>query len=762
MAEERPIAGTPQSGNPSSRITRPAGPRPPVAASMTPKEALGILRRHILLIIVLTILGSTAGGGGWYLLKKYLPRYTATAYIKVLPPVEKDPMEIVKPQVQMNILYGYRQSIANLIKQQSSLEELVGSDVVRETIWFKRREESIRKAVKYLDRYFRAYAHRDAEFVEVSMTCRDAKEAAGIVNEMVRLFISRQGTIERGKVNAELVMLEERRRRVKDELDAANKDLDAVRERWGITDLAMPVGRNFQHTITLRLNNLELEKDGLELAISQLSADISNLKDLATGPITVQIEYAIERDSVMVTLAQQLILLEAQLSGALTKFGDNHRVVLRTREQIDEIRKRRELRKIEIANQTRRANFKNARDGLHVLQERFEQLEILRQETEAKKEELDLARVQYEQRLKTRDERIVMLDLIKEQVEKLKMVHDAPETPKVQAVGIAPVPLEMVFSRQWYLWFPGGTILGFLLSIGLAFLVELANDLVRTPSDVAKFLHIPLLGVIPDASEDSQVRRIELCHAVRLAPYSVISESYRRCRTNLKLSGTADSLKTLLVSSGMAGDGKTSVAVNLATTFVAADKKVLLIDANFRQPDLQRLFPKIQTDMLEDKLEAEGFDFGLSSVLMNQCGYKEAVRPGGIEGLDIIDCGPLPANPAELLGSTRMEGLLTEQRKSYDHIIIDGPPVLLVSDAKVLARLVDTTILIFNAAATSRGAAQRTIREFKEVNAKIIGCVLFAVRSMKGGYFHEQYKSYRKYEKKAKKARKAALAAGLT
>jgi len=159
--------------------------------------------------------------------------------------------------------------------------------------------------------------------------------------------------------------------------------------------------------------------------------------------------------------------------------------------------------------------------------------------------------------------------------------------------------------------------------------------------------------------------------------------------------------------------------------------------------------------MLEDKLEAEGFDFGLSSVLMNQCGYKEAVRPGGIEGLDIIDCGPLPANPAE-------EGLLTEQRKSYDHIIIDGPPVLLVSDAKVLARLVDTTILIFNAAATSRGAAQRTIREFKEVNAKIIGCVLFAVRSMKGGYFHEQYKSYRKYEKKAKKARKAALAAGLT
>jgi succinoglycan biosynthesis transport protein ExoP len=757
MTEERPIAGSPLSGNPSNRITVPAGPRLSAPASMTPKEALGILRRHILLVIILTILGLMIGGAAWYLMKKYLPQYTATTYIKVLPPVETDPMEVVAPQVQKDILYGYRQSIANLIKQQSSLQALLDSEKVKSTKWYDRRERNIRKAVKYLDRYFRAYAHRDAEFVEVSMTCRDAVEAAEIVNEMVRLFIARQGTIERQKVNADLVVLEDRRDRVQAELDAADRGLDEVRERWGITDLAMPVGRNFQHTITLKLNNLELEKNNLELAIRQLSADIANLKDLATGPVTEQIEYAIERDPVMITLAQQLAFQEADLSGKLSKFGENHRSVLRVREQIDEIKKRRELRKAEIAEQTRRANLENARDGLHVLQERFEQLEKLREEAEAKKKELDLARVQYEQRLKIRDERITMLDLIKEQVEKLKMMHDAPETTKVQAVGLAPEPLEMVFSRQWYLWFPGGTMLGFMLGLGLAFLVELANDLVRTPSDVAKYLHIPLLGVIPDASEDSQVRGIELMSVVRRAPYSVISESYRRCRTNLKLSGSVESLKTLLVSSGMAGDGKTSVAVNLATTFVAADKKVLLIDANFRQPSLQKLFPKMLTDQLEDKLGAEGFDFGLSSVLMNQCGYHEAVRPGGIEGLNIIDCGPLPANPAELLGSPRMEGLLAELRNSYDHIIIDGPPVLLVSDAKVLARIVDTTILIFNAAVTSRGAAQRTIRELREVNAKIIGCVLFAARAMKGGYFQEQFKSYRKYQKKA---RKAALAAG--
>jgi Mrp family chromosome partitioning ATPase len=121
-------------------------------------------------------------------------------------------------------------------------------------------------------------------------------------------------------------------------------------------------------------------------------------------------------------------------------------------------------------------------------------------------------------------------------------------------------------------------------------------------------------------------------------------------------------------------------------------------------------------------------------------------------GLDIIDCGPLPANPAELLGSLRMEELLREHRGNYDHVIIDGPPVLLVSDAKVLAGLVDATILVLNAAATSRGAAQRTIRELREVNAKIVGCVLFAARAIKGGYFNEQFKSYRRYQKKAQLA----------
>jgi capsular exopolysaccharide synthesis family protein len=482
------------------------------------------------------------------------------------------------------------------------------------------------------------------------------------------------------------------------------------------------------------------------MAISQLQADISNLEELATGPITEQIEYAIEKDPLMTVLAQQLAFQEAQLTGLLTRFGENHREVLNLRESIEETKKQRAIRKAEIADITRQANLKDAKDYLIVLQEWFDELESRIQEAEQKQEELDNARVDYDKRLRIRDERQETLDEIKEQIEKWRTKANDPETPKVQSVGLAPRPLEMVFSRQWWMWLPSGTMLGFLLGIGLAFLVEMSNDLVRTPNEIYRFLRIPLLAIIPNASEDNRVRGIELCHAVRQAPYSIISEAYRRFSMNLKLSGTVESLRTILISSGMPGDGKTSTSVNLAATLVGSGKKVLLIDANFRKPSLNILFPKVNSNNLES-LEAAHFNYGLSSVLMHQCSSSEAIRPSGIEGLDIIDCGPLPANPAELLSNNQMEELLKEQQKKYDHIIVDGAPVLLVSDAKAVAGLVDTTVLVFNADSTNIGAAQRTIREMRDVNANIAGCVLFAARTIKGGYFREQLKSYRKYLK---------------
>jgi len=714
-----------------------------VGVVLTPKEIFGIVRRHILLIVSMTILGFMAGGASWYLLLNYLPQYTATTFVGVLPPIEKDPMTIAGGQVAKDIQYGNRVSLASLMIQQSTLQRLIARDKIQQTKWFKHfgdvREISISKAFDDLKNNFIAYAQRDGDYIAVSMTCGSAEESALIVNEMVELFISSQRSTKKGDIAEKLARLQDQRDSIQKDVDAAERALGEVRDRWGLTGLEDYGNQNYQPTVTLTLNNLEVAENDLTQQITQLQSNMESLGQLATGPIGVQVENQIEGDPILVMLAQQLALQEVELGAALTKFGENHRVVHQIQERIDETKERRRIRQMEIADQTRQANLKNAQSTLVGFQQRYAELERLRQEALAKQRDLDLARIQYKQRSSIRDERKQMLDSVKAQVEKLKIMLEDPETPKVQFLGPAPVPLE-VSSPKWQFYFPGGTVLGFIFGIGLAFLIELLNDLVRTPSDVGRYLHIPLLGVIPDADEDEQVRDIDLCHVVRQAPYSIISESYRRLRTNLKLSGPAESLKVLLVASGMAGDGKTSVAVNLATTFVAENKKVLLIDANFWQPALYTIFPK-------EAVEAKQAEFGLSTLLVGRCGCQEIIRPSGVEGLSIIDSGPLPSNPAELLGGTQMRQLIEQQRENYDYVIIDGPPILLVSVAKILARLVDGTILVFNAAATRRGVAQRTINELRETDAAVVGCVLLGVRAMKGGYFQEQFKSYQEYQK---------------
>jgi succinoglycan biosynthesis transport protein ExoP len=747
MVEQRPTA-----------VNRIARPIPQLRASattaeLTPKEIFSILRRHLWLIISLSILGLIIAGVAWFLLLQYRPKYTAQTYIRVLSPGLTPPLTIVETRANKDIEYGHRVSIANLITQQSTLQKLLARDKVKETKWFRRFarfdendkiiniNQCILKAFKDLKKRFHAYPHRDAEFVVLSMTCGKPEEAAEIVNEMMALFIASQRSTKTQEVEDKLAELGKRQISVQQDLTLAEKGLAEVRDRFKITDLEQTNYR-FQHTFTLKLNQLELEQNDLLLLIRQVEATIENLKRLADGPVTIQIERQVETDPIMIVLAQQLALLEAELSGQRAKLGENHKSVLRNKERLEEVKQERQLRQAEIAEQVRQANLRNAQDQLIVLQGRYEELERLRLEAEKKKEDLDNARIQYEQRLVIRDERQKTLDEIKATIESYKIIHDDPETPKVQSVGLAEKPLE-VSSPRWEFYFPGGTILGLIFGIGLAFATELLNDLVRTPRDVARFLQIPLLSVIPDAAEDEQVRDVDLFHVIRQAPYSIISESYRRCRTNIKLSGAAGSLRTLLISSGAAGDGKTSVAVNLAATFVAENKKVLLIDANFRRPSLQTIFskPPVENEPVRQS------EFGLSSLLTGLCSFEDSKRSDVIEGLDIIHSGPLPSNPAELLGSYRMEQLIKDRRKNYDYIIVDGPPALLVSDAKVLAKVVDGTVLVVNAGTTRRGAAQRTIRELKAIDAKIVGCVLFAAEALKGGYFREQFRSYQKYQK---------------
>ena len=705
---------------------------------MTAREVFGILSRHTILIVAMTVLGCCIGGGTWYLLRRYLPSYTAETLIGVLSPIEEDPTRIGSIQVHKNVQYDYRVSMASLIKQQVTYVELLKLDTIRRTKWFLSFEGNENRALTYLKKYLGAYPHRDAGFVSISMTCGQAKEAAAIANVMAELFVKSQGSQKRGDISNKLVTLEEQRKQVQKEIDQINQHLDGVRKKWGVSGIsAQGAAFLYQHPIVANYNKLQLDENELALQVSQMQASVENIRALASGPINEQIAQAIERDPILLNLTTSVNAQEAGLASKLVNFGESHRVVRETRGRVADLKTRLEARTIEIAEQTRQANFKNAQNVLVTLQTRLEKTQKLREEAAKRKDDLDMAQIEQSRLQVSLDERQAIFVTLKENIQKWRIKLDDPQTPKVQLQGLALAPIEMTASRHALLWFPGGTLMGLMLGVGLTFLLEFLNDLIRKPSDVARYLNIPLLGVVPDEREDDLPDDADLSQVVRHAPYSLISESYRRFRTNLELSGA----KTLLVASGEPEEGCTSVAVNLALSLAAKSKRVVMIDGNFRQPALQTLFPRPQ-----QKAEGGGgAAYGLSNLLMGQCNIRQGLRPSGAKGLDLIDTGLLPPNPTELLASGRMEVLLAQLSKVYDHIILDSSPILLVSDPKVLARIVDATVVVCHAAYTRRGAAQRALVELARVDANVVGCVLLGVRAIRGGYFRKQYKSYHQY-----------------
>ena len=733
------MTGQIQPTGPGAIVRRPA-PRPPTAAgapTLTPKEIIGILRRHMLLVAFSATVGLVIGGVAWYLFRKFLPTYTAQTAIEVLPPGTTDPMELSSSPPNKDIAYQLRFTKAAFIKQQSTLENLLRRDKVRETEWFKSYNNDIPKVVEDLEDDLGASAQREGNWIMLSMKCHDKKESALIVNEMLDLFLREQQNIATRDIRLQLAQRTEQQRKLRTELQQAEDTLKSIRDGTEFTNLG---GQRFRDYLDYKLSGLETMKDQIQNNIAQIESFVTTLRVRAEGEFDVIVREQIERDPIASGMRRTVANLELSLAQQLNRFGENHRRVRQTRDTLKQARADLANRQNEIAEIRRKANLRNAEDEMTALTEQLASLQ--RQLAEAKREhkDLDNLRATYEKSLIVRDEKKLLLEEMNAHIEKLYTVMEDPSLSKVKMVGLAPEPLQMSFPKL-KIFLPGGFVLGLMAGVGLAFAIELLNDLLRAPSDVMKHLRVPLLGMICHVEEDDDAEGVDLFHVVRQAPYSIMSECYRQFRTNLKLSGSGESHEVLFVTSGKAGDGKTTVAVNLSATFVAEDKKVLFIDTNFRRPSTATLFPRTEAD----GSVAEHVDFGLSNYLMGQCEYDQVVRSSGIEGFDIIDSGPLPSNPAEILGGQNMTELLEKSRRLYDCIVIDGPP-LLISDAKIIASQADGNIIVFNAAATRRGAAQRTLRELRDINANLIGAVLVGVRSIKGGYFQEVYRSYQAYQ----------------
>lgn len=283
-------------------------------------------------------------------------------------------------------------------------------------------------------------------------------------------------------------------------------------------------------------------------------------------------------------------------------------------------------------------------------------------------------------------------------------------------------------------------ILGLASGVGLAFLIEGLDNTVRTTEQAQIISGVPSLGMIPlgskSAREGSNPKRLVIAsskEAVELVtqvrPQSQMAESYRALRTSLLLSNLGAPPKVIVVTSALPQEGKTTTSINTAVVLAQKGVRVLLIDADLRRPSIHKTL-------------GMGPHSGLSNVLTGSATLEHAIsRTSILPNLFVLAAGTPPPNPAELLASSNMRDVLNQLREQYDHIVIDTPPSLSVTDAVVLSPRADAVVLVIRSGKTTKQALRRSRDILMQVNAKVVGVLLNAVDLSSPDYYY--YYEYR-------------------
>lgn len=272
-----------------------------------------------------------------------------------------------------------------------------------------------------------------------------------------------------------------------------------------------------------------------------------------------------------------------------------------------------------------------------------------------------------------------------------------------------------------------GGVFGLLLGGLLGLRSEIADRSFRSPADIRRRLGLPVLGHVPpikttEPPEVKPVAAVDPVLAVLLRPKSAESEAIRGIRTQLMFSTQNKVHQVIQVTSPSAGDGKSTLAANLAISLARADKRVVLVDCDFRKPRVHKLFALADPSA------------GLASVVADQSDLGDAIQACEVDNLSLLPCGPRPSNPSELLSSPRFQEVLDDLRASYDFVILDTPPVLAVSDPTAVAPRADGIILVFRMTTEAGPMAEHARNELSGVGGRILGVVVNGSTGRDMGY----------------------------
>lgn len=421
--------------------------------------------------------------------------------------------------------------------------------------------------------------------------------------------------------------------------------------------------------------------------------------------------------------------LRTQLAATRAQFGPNYPKAKELSAQIAEVQDQIQA-ELKRALARAKAEYVEALEHEKVLQAAFE-----KQKQDAN--QLNQSEIQYSLLKQNAESYRTLYDGLLQRLKEAGVAAGL-RSSNIQIVDQARVPMAP-YAPNMSRSLMGGLLIGCFLGMMAVFLMDSLDNTVRTPEEAELVSSLSALGIIPTHRTSSKRNAFsfpghttnypehdrEIFSITR--PRSEIAEAYRALRTSILLASKSRRSKVLLVTSAMPQDGKTTTSINIAAVLAQSGSRVLLIDADLRRPSIHRALK------LPDAA-------GLSTWLAGTDQDRPHILPSGIPNLDVLPAGPKPPYPAELLGLSALGIMLDRLRSEYDHIIIDSPPVLSVTDAVLMAVLVDSVLLVIRSRKTTKGALRRSLDVLQQANVRIMGVVLNAF-NVNG----EEYAYYRYY-----------------
>lgn len=463
--------------------------------------------------------------------------------------------------------------------------------------------------------------------------------------------------------------------------------------------------------------------------VQSLSAALTQAKQeriLAQATYEKALEYKAQDKALMIPevientliqeLKEELVLLQKQKSKLAQQWKPSHPGYVKVENQIKELTARIND-EMQVIIGGLEANYSRSLTNERMLGQELET---------AKKEALRLAELGIEFQTIKREAQAegVLFDELQKRQKETEITTSLPAN-NISVIEPALVPRNPVRPRK-RMNVMLGAILGLLGGVGLAFFLEYLDTTIKTSEDLERTVNAPFLGIIPSFTSDDESTPDELFTFRN--PKSSITESCRSIRTNIVFSSAGKNLRRLLVTSAGPQEGKSTAVINLGIIFAQGGKRVLLVDSDLRRPRLHRAFEASRKH-------------GLTDLIMKEAKIEDVVTTTVVPGLDLITCGPIPPNPAELLGTPRMGELAEEFADRYDLVLFDSPPVVAVTDAVIMSKIVDGVILIAKAGKTTREIISKATRQLGDVSATVQGTVLndFNIRDAGYRYYYYYY-----------------------